>query len=232
MVFFSPYMVGTSIFAPRVASGTVTGTRRRILDPSRSNNDIPAGTHHGGVVLPDGTLAQVAIDFDVLKRLGELARKEYGLRGVVQHGASTLPDSAFHKFVEVQTCKVHLATAFQNMIMEHQAVPESLRQEMYEWLKVNAASERKPIDTEAQFIYKTRKKAVGPFKKQFWTLPEESLRAIGEDLEKQFAFLFEQLNIKGTKAVVGKFIKAPEIHHAEPLAVKAGKKESTEGLAD
>ena len=85
-------------------------------------------------------------------------------------------------------------------------MPESLRQEMYEWLKVNAASERKPIDTEAQFIYKTLKKAVGPFKKQFWTLPEESLRTIGEDLEKQFAFLFEQLNIKGTKAVVGKFI--------------------------
>ena len=49
--------------------------------------------------MPDGTLAQVAIDFDVLKRLGELARKKYGLRGVVQHGASTLPDSAFHKFM-------------------------------------------------------------------------------------------------------------------------------------
>ncbi|MCR4395898.1 MAG: class II fructose-bisphosphate aldolase [Candidatus Saccharicenans sp.] len=197
-----------------------------------SKLSIQTGTHHGGVVLPDGTLAQVAIDFDVLKRLGELARKKYGLGGVVQHGASTLPDSAFHKFVEVQTCEVHLATAFQNMIMEHPAVPERLRQEMYEWLKVNAASERKPTDTEAQFIYKTRKKAVGPFKKRFWDLPEESLKAIGEDLEQPFAFLFEQLNIKGTKAIVEKFIKVPEIHHAEPLEVKAGKKESTEGLAD
>ncbi|HEK86201.1 MAG: class II fructose-bisphosphate aldolase [Candidatus Saccharicenans sp.] len=197
-----------------------------------SKLSIQTGTHHGGVVLPDGTLAQVAIDFDVLKRLGELARKEYGLGGVVQHGASTLPDSAFHKFVEVQTCEVHLATAFQSMIIEHQAVPESLRQEMYEWLKVNAASEKKSSDTEAQFIYKTRKKAVGPFKKHFWDLPEKSLKAIGEDLEKHFAFLFEQLNIKGTKAIVEKFIKAPEIHHAEPLEVKAGKKESTEDLAD
>ncbi|NPV83215.1 MAG: aldolase [Candidatus Aminicenantes bacterium] len=197
-----------------------------------SKLSIQTGTSHGGVVLPDGTLAQVAIDFDVLKRLGELARKKYGMGGVVQHGASTLPDSAFHKFVEVQTCEVHLATAFQNMIMEHRAVPEELRQEMYEWLKVNAASERKPTDTEAQFIYKTRKKAVGPFKKHFWTLPEESLKAIGEDLEKQFTFLFEQLNIKGTRALVDKFVRAPEIHHAEPLEVKAGKKESVDGLAD
>ena len=197
-----------------------------------SKLSIQTGTSHGGVVLPDGTLAQVAIDFDVLKRLGELARKKYGMGGVVQHGASTLPDSAFHKFVEVQTCEVHLATAFQNMIMEHRAVPEKLRQEMYEWLKVNAASERKPTDTEAQFIYKTRKKAVGPFKKHFWTLPEESLKAIGEDLEKQFIFLFEQLNIKGTRALVDKFVRAPEIHHAEPLEVKTGKKESVDGLAD
>ncbi|MCX8161199.1 MAG: class II fructose-bisphosphate aldolase [Candidatus Saccharicenans sp.] len=197
-----------------------------------SKLSIQTGTSHGGVVLPDGTLAQVAIDFDCLKRLGELARKKYGMGGVVQHGASTLPDSAFHKFVEVQTCEVHLATAFQNMIMEHQAVPEQLRQEIYEWLKVNAASEKKPTDTDAQFIYKTRKKAVGPFKKHFWTLPEESLKTIGEDLEKQFAFLFEQLNIKGTRALVEKFIKAPEIHQAEPQEVKTGKKESVEGLAD
>ncbi|MGB9864364.1 MAG: class II fructose-bisphosphate aldolase, partial [Candidatus Saccharicenans sp.] len=35
-----------------------------------SKLSIQTGTHHGGVVLPDGTLAQVAIDFDVLKRLG------------------------------------------------------------------------------------------------------------------------------------------------------------------
>jgi fructose/tagatose bisphosphate aldolase len=200
--------------------------------PSVSKLSIQTGTHHGGVVLPDGTLAQVAIDFDVLRRLGELARRKYGLGGVVQHGASTLPDSAFHKFVEVKTCEVHLATAFQNLIIEHEAVPESLRQEMYEWLKVNAASERKPSDTEAQFLYKTRKKAVGPFKKHFWTLSEDSLKAIGESLEKQFSFLFDQLNIKGTREKVDKFIKAPEIHHSEPQAIKSGKKESVEGLSD
>jgi len=122
-----------------------------------SKLSIQTGTHHGGVVLPDGTLAQVAIDFEVIRRLGEEARKKYGLGGVVQHGASTLPDSAFHKFVEVKTCEVHLATAFQSLIIEHEAVPESLRQEMYEWLKVNAASERKPSDTEAQFLYKPEK---------------------------------------------------------------------------
>ena len=177
-----------------------------------SKISIQTGTSHGGVVLPDGTLAKVAIDFEVLKILGEKARKEFGLGGAVQHGASTLPETAFHKFVEAGTCEVHLATAFQNLIMEHEAIPESLRQEMHEWVKVNAAGERKPKDTDAQFFYRSRKKAVGPFKKQFWSLPDGAREAISASLQKMFSFLFEQLNAAGTTDTVKKLIKAPEIH--------------------
>ena len=181
-----------------------------------SKISIQTGTSHGGIVLPDGTLAQVAIDFDVLRLLSAKARQAYGMGGAVQHGASTLPESAFHKFVEAGTCEVHLATAFQNIIMEHPTVPESLRREMHEWLKVNSADERKPKDTDAQFFYKTRKKAVGPFKKHFWALPEDAREAIGASLEKMFTFLFEQLNVGGTTGFVKKFIRAPEIH--QPLS--------------
>jgi len=198
-----------------------------------SKISIQTGTSHGGVVLPDGTLARVAIDFEVLKFLGKKARQEYGLGGAVQHGASTLPESAFHKFVEAGTCEVHLATAFQNLIIEHEAVPETLRQEMYEWVKVHAADERKPMDTDAQFFYKSRKKAVGPFKKQFWSLPADAREAIGASLEKTFTFLFEQLNVGGTTDIVKKFIKAPEMRQPLPAGgVKGAKGESVEGLAD
>jgi fructose-bisphosphate aldolase class II len=198
-----------------------------------SKISIQTGTSHGGVVLPDGTLAQVAIDFNVLKALSEKARKTYGMGGAVQHGASTLPDAAFHKFVEAGTCEVHLATAFQTLIIEHGATPESLRQEMYDWVRTNAADERKAKDTEAQFIYKTRKKAVGPFKKQFWSLSQGARESIGASLEKQFAFLFEQLAVGGTTDLVRKFVRAPEIHHPVPAeGLKPAKKESGEGLAD
>jgi len=198
-----------------------------------SRISIQTGTSHGGVVLPDGTLAQVAIDFDTLRLVGEKARREYGLGGAVQHGASTLPEAAFHKFVEAGACEVHLATAFQNLIIEHPAVSESLREEMYAWVRTHAADERKAKDSEAQFIYKTRKKAVGPFKKQFWSLPKPALDTIGADLENSFSFLLEQLRVAGTTEVVKKYIKAPEVHHPLPEGgVKGGKKESTEGLAD
>jgi len=198
-----------------------------------SKISIQTGTSHGGVVMPDGTLADVAIDFNVLRLLSERARQEYGMGGAVQHGASTLPDSAFSKFVEAGACEVHLATAFQTLVMEHEATPESIRHEMYEWLKVNAADERKPQDTDAQFFYKSRKKAIGPFKLKFWSLPQDARDAIGASLEKQFSFLFDQLGIGGTADVVNQFVHAPEVHRPMPTTgVKAAKAESVEGLAD
>ena len=153
--------------------------------------------------------------------------------GAVQHGASTLPDTAFHRFVEAGTCEVHLATAFQTLIMDHPTVPESLRLDMYDWLKKNAAEERKPKDSDAQFFYKLRKKAVGPFKKRFWDLPKEAREEIGADLEKKFQYLFEQLGMARTTGIVKHFIKTPEIHKFRPAGgVRKVKAENVDGLAD
>ncbi|MBU1906054.1 MAG: class II fructose-bisphosphate aldolase, partial [Candidatus Omnitrophica bacterium] len=89
-----------------------------------SKISVQTGTSHGGVVLPDGSIAKVSIDFDTLKVLSEVARKEYAMAGAVQHGASTLPAEAFHKFAECETAEVHLATQFQNMIFESPHFPK------------------------------------------------------------------------------------------------------------
>jgi fructose/tagatose bisphosphate aldolase len=131
-----------------------------------SKISVQTGTTHGGVVLPDGSIAQIKLDFNTLKTLSETARREYGLAGAVQHGASTLPPEAFHKFVECETAEVHLATQFQNMIYESEHFPADLKKRIYEWLKVNVAGEAKQGETEEQFLYKTRKKALGPSKKK------------------------------------------------------------------
>ena len=47
-----------------------------------SKVSIQTGTSHGGVPLPDGSIAQVKIDFDTMRRLSSVAREEYGLAGV------------------------------------------------------------------------------------------------------------------------------------------------------
>ena len=68
------------------------GYNREVGDAAGiSKISVQTGTSHGGVVLPDGTLADVKVDFDTLQDLSQTARDDYGLGGAVQHGASTLP---------------------------------------------------------------------------------------------------------------------------------------------
>lgn len=171
-----------------------------------SKISVQTGTSHGGVVLPDGTIAQVALDFDTLKTLSNIARSEFGLAGAVQHGASTLPSSAFHKFVECETAEVHLATEFQNMMYESKHFPVELKEKIYEWLKVNAAEERKEGETDEQFFYKTRKKALGAFKRDIMGLVDSVRDSIANEIEEKFDFLFKQLNVVNRKELVDKKI--------------------------
>ena len=176
-----------------------------------SKISVQTGTTHGGVVLPDGSIAQVAIDFDTLRALSALARERYGMAGAVQHGASTLPSEAFHKFAEAEAAEVHLATEFQNLIYENVAFPADLKEEIYKFLRKTYADEKKPGDTDEQFIYKTRKKAFGPFKKRLWELSTDVRTRIGNDLENKFAFLFEKLNVKRTTETVKKNVTLVEV---------------------
>ena len=120
-----------------------------------SKVSVQTGTSHGGVPLADGTMAAVKLDFEVLRELGDVARS-YGLAGAVQHGASTLPDELFHRFPAVETAEIHLATGFQNLLYEHPAFPEALHEKIRDWCFENAADERKPDQTDEQFVYTTR----------------------------------------------------------------------------
>jgi fructose/tagatose bisphosphate aldolase len=171
-----------------------------------SKVSIQTGTSHGGVPMPDGSIAEVKIDFDTLDRLSRVARDEYGLAGCVQHGASTLPEDAFHHFPEHGTAEVHLATGFQNILYDAGGLPADLRAEMLDWCVANCADERKDGETDEQFLYKTRKKAIGPFKQRLWTLPEEASREIAANLREKFGLLFDELGIARTRELVSRYV--------------------------
>ncbi len=179
-----------------------------------SKISVQSGTTHGGIVLPDGKIADVQIDLDTLSTLSKVARDEYGLSGAVQHGASTLPDTAFNHFPRTETAEIHLATNFQTMLYDH--LPNDLKNEIYRWLDANAGDERKSADTDEQFYYKTRKKALGPFKKRFWDLPQETKARLARSYEEKFTFLLQQLAVNDTAKVVKRFIVAAEIHRPKP----------------
>ncbi|HUL02731.1 MAG TPA: class II fructose-bisphosphate aldolase [Gemmatimonadales bacterium] len=187
--------------------------------PGLSKISVQTGTSHGGVVMPDGSIAKVQLDLNALKALSADARKKYGMGGAVQHGASTLPQDAFGNFPLCQAVEIHLATNYQSMVFDHPKLPAVLRKEIVEWVKKECKEEWKKGDTEEQFFYKSRKKAIGPFKRQMWDLPEDIRAAIRADLEKTFAFLFDKLKVAGTRAIVDKYVKPPLDSHAAPRAM-------------
>jgi fructose/tagatose bisphosphate aldolase len=202
-----------------------------------SKISVQTGTAHGGFIDAAGKLlTDVKIDLDALGELSRVAREEYGLGGAVQHGASTLPPDAFDAFPRAGACEIHLATNFQNIVYDQ--LPSALREEMYAWTRQNAGEERKPKDTEEQFIYKARKKAIGPFKRQLWNLPDADRRRIGAALEEQFTFLMTKLMVRNTMDPVRRFVTAPEMTLDRDAAIVAagGKitaaERKAEGLAD
>jgi fructose/tagatose bisphosphate aldolase len=204
-----------------------------------SKISVQTGTAHGGFINADGTVrTDVKIDLQTLEELSRLARKEYGLGGAVQHGASTLSPEAFDAFPRVGACEIHLATDFQNMVYEHPQFPGDLKAEMYAWIRTNATEEKKPKDTEEQFIYKARKKALGPFKNRMWSIDAPARQAIGQSLEERFTFLMRQLKINDTAPAVATFVRVPSVSiDRESEIVAAGGKitaaeKKAEGLAD
>jgi fructose/tagatose bisphosphate aldolase len=183
-----------------------------------SKVSVQTGTSHGGVPLPGGGVAEVKLDFDVLGRLGVLAR-EYGLAGAVQHGASTLPDELFHRFPAVETAEIHLATGFQNALYEHPAFPEALHREIESWCFANALDERKPDQTDQQFVYTSRKKAIGPFKRQLWEL--ETKDEILAAQARKVAFLFTELGVNGSMAMVERYVRPVPVSRPVPESLRA-----------
>jgi fructose/tagatose bisphosphate aldolase len=185
-----------------------------------SKVSVQTGTSHGGVPLPDGGVAEVKLDFQVLADLSRVARDEYGMAGAVQHGASTLPDELFHRFPEVETAEIHLATGFQNLFYDGGFLPDDVKNAMYEWCRAECADERKSGESEEQFLYKTRKKAFGPFKRRLWDLPAENRARYGEALERKLAFLFEKLGERGTRSAVDQYVKPVLVHRPMPGGIQ------------
>jgi fructose/tagatose bisphosphate aldolase len=184
-----------------------------------SKISIQTGTSHGGVVLPDGSIAKVKLDFDTLQTLSEEARREYGMSGAVQHGASTLPDEAFDNFPKRGAAEVHLATAFQNMIYDSTLFPAPLREKIYDYIRKDLIGEKGAKDTDEQFIYKTRKKGFGPFKQDMWNLPPDVLKGIGKELEDKFYFIFDKLNAFNTADVLTKYITPIDVPVPAPASI-------------
>jgi len=66
-------------------------------------------------------------------------------------------------------------------------------------------------------VYTTRKKAIGPFKRELWDLATKD-----EVLAAQAAkigFLFHELGVVGSRAMVERYVRPVELHRPAPAAI-------------
>jgi len=180
---------------------------------------VNSGTYHGGKVLPDGTLAKVPVAFDTLAEISRVGRTEFGLAGAVQHGASTLPMDYFGKFPESGTVEIHLALGFNNLIFDHPKLPQAVKDEIRAYCFTHHANERKAEQTEAQFIYTTRKKAWAGMKQRFWDLPADIQETLMGSLEEMFRDMFVRMKVGETDDLVARFTQAPVVPVPLPVSL-------------
>ncbi len=189
-------------------NGFLAGLPKKMKGMSKVS--VQTGTSHGGVILADGSLAKVQVDFSVLRNISRVAREKYRIGGAVQHGASTLPDKFFIEFPKAKAVEVHLATGFQNLIMDHELFPRELLNDMYQWIDKEKQSERKPEWSDEQFYYKLRKKAWGAFKREVWRLDKSIRKEIRKTLSERFEFLYSALKVENTTQLVAKWVNVKQ----------------------
>jgi len=127
--------------------------------------------------------------------------------------------------------EIHLATNFQNIVFDY--LPVEVVEEAYAYIREHHKDEWKPGKTDEQSLYSARKRAIGPFKEQWWTIDEAKRAEIGGVLQEQFEFLFDQLNVKGTHELADRVTTRVVIHQPKPAAAAAAvAAEDVKDLAD
>jgi len=181
---------------------------------------VQSGTKHGGIRDEKGNVIKgVKVSFNTLAEIGKIAREEYGLAGAVQHGASTLdprcfvlfagypPPEGFEISEELLTKKnakilsdnpaaeVHLATAYQDTILDHSDFPKELAEKIKKWV-LDKHPPKEGEDPEKAYI-DNRKNVWGPFKFELWSLPSDVQDNLRKSLVKQFSEdVFKNLGVR------------------------------------
>ena len=161
-------------------------------------------------------MAEVEVDFEVHERLGGVAR-EYGLAGTVQHGASTLPDELFHRFREVETAEIHLATGFQNAALRAPGVPAGApRADRGMVLRERRSTSASPTRPTSSSSTRRARRRSGRSSAQLWDLEtkDEILAAQAED-----RLPVHRARRRRHRAMVERYVEPVEWHRPIPAAL-------------
>ena len=174
---------------------------------------VQTGTSHGGIVMTDGQTGSMPLNLQLVAELATMARAEFGLPGVVQHGASTLSLVQLARLPDAGVCEVHLATFLQNLVFDHAAFPADLRARLIQSVQDESgrdaeggapapdgpAQRSAEQPSAAQHFYRERWTCWGSFKAELWDLPEEIRAGFRDDLATWAGQVVGALRVAGRR---------------------------------
>lgn len=175
--------------------------------PSIGKVSVNTGTRHGGVVDEYGNPGRMPVDFELIGRLSEIARREYGLPGIVQHGASTMGFDQMARLPECGVNEVHLATALQTLIFDHPAFPRPLLRRMEKELGDGRSGQPgpeggRPRDSGVSPVIREEGwLAWGRYKSELWDLSPWIRAELRRDVGFWFRRVFETLALAGKETI-------------------------------
>jgi len=169
--------------------------------PDLSKISIQTGTRHGGIKLPDGSMAPVQLDTRAMRLVGNYARDHHEMI-IVQHGASTSSDKTFPVIRIAGAGECHLATDFMTRLLDN--VPLGIAGDMKRWLLANGHLPKEK-QTEAQWWHDVAKQALGAHSQAIWSMPEWNRGQAVLDVERRFELIFEAFDIADTAPLVAQF---------------------------
>ena len=131
-----------------------------------SKVSVQTGTSHGGVPLPGGGVAEVKLDFETLKVLGEVCPRVRpgGCRPARRLDAARRALPSLPAGRDRRDPPGH---GLPERALRAPGLPgRAVRRDRGASASTNCADERKDGETDTQFVYKTRKKALGTFKRR------------------------------------------------------------------
>jgi hypothetical protein len=179
------------------------------------------------IVLLGGAKGAADVDLELLRDIGEIARREYGLGLAVRSGVMPIPETLFPRFPEHNVGELHLAAPFEDLIFDHEAFAPGLKNAIYRWIDNEWPGERQPHMSDEDFYHATRKRALLPFKQALWNMPVEWRDRIMADVQRKAVSYFDTLKVSNTTGLVRDTVDIERVGLPTPASGYAHTAETT-----
>ncbi|HYE35528.1 hypothetical protein [Methylocaldum sp.] len=170
------------------------------------------------IVLVSGASGEVDVDLELLREIGEIARREYGLGLAVRSGITLIPEALFPQFPGNNISELHLVAPFEDLIFDHEAFSPELKKDIYRWINSEWPGERQPGLSDDAFYRATRKRALLPFKQAMWDLPQEQRDRIMADVQAKLVSYFDTLKASNTTGLVRDTVDIEKVGLPAPVS--------------